>query len=108
MLITTTDDKATENANQIINTLNFELTHRIAQHKRLYDLVWNDDEATPQQVCDALMARDVKPALLFALSATSKQNLLKIQQFLFTLPPPTSLELDNILDMVDTVGQLVI
>lgn len=72
----TTQQVASENiANTIISTINEELERRISLHIYLYSLLWNDATATPQAICDKLMSKGFKPAVLFQLSAMNKANL---------------------------------
>lgn len=69
---------ANNNAITIINAINDELERQLNLHKYLYDLLWNDTTATPQEICDTLMAKGLKPTVLFAISAKNKTNLEEI------------------------------
>ena len=70
---------ASENiANTLISNINEELKRRLDLHIYLHDLLWNDPTATPQEVCDKLLQKGFKPALLFQMSAKNLQNLSEI------------------------------
>src|SRR5574343_112776 len=71
MLIETQSQQqiASENiATTIISTINEELERRLNLHKYLYNLLWNDNTATAQEICDKL----------FEMSSKNIQNIQDI------------------------------
>ena len=81
MLIENKTEKqiAVENiSNTIIASINEELESRLNLHKYLYDLLWNDNVATPQEICDKLFDKGLKPIVLFEISTKNIQNIQEI------------------------------
>lgn len=81
MLIETQSQQqiASENiATTIISTINEELESRLNLHKYLYDLLWNDNVATPQEICDKLFDKGLKPIVLFEIYKKYVVYLIKI------------------------------
>lgn len=59
-------------ADSLIETMNAEVKHRVEIHKQIFDVVWHDERATPQQILAAL---GTKAKLLFQVSAANKAHL---------------------------------
>lgn len=81
MLIETQSQQqiASENiATTIISTINEELERRLNLHKYLYNLLWNDNTATAQEICDKLFDKGLKPIVLFEISTKNIQNIQEI------------------------------